>query len=117
MTDSVLIKRLIDLRESTDMTQLELARQLGFDKSTMSRIEKGTRNITSDELLRFADYFNVSMDYLFGRDNSAHDYAPLQTKWLTLDLSDLSFHYRKEIKQYADYQRYRQQHDNDADPQ
>ena len=35
----------------------------------LNRIEKGTRPIRDDELKTIADYFNVSTDYLLGRDN------------------------------------------------
>lgn len=58
--------RIVDLREKCNMTQIELAKKMGFTKSTMSKIENGTRKISSDELRKLTNIFNVSADYLLG---------------------------------------------------
>ena len=61
--------KISDLRRSRDLTQKELSDKIGINKSVLNRIEKGTRLIRDDELKTIADYFNVSTDYLLGRDN------------------------------------------------
>lgn len=48
------------------MTQTELAKKMGLDKSSMSKIENGTRKVSSDELRKLSDIFDVSADYLLG---------------------------------------------------
>ena len=60
--------RIANLREGHDLNQKELADKLGINRSVLNRIEKGTRPIRDDELNLIANYFNVSTDYLLGRD-------------------------------------------------
>ena len=68
----ILVKRIIDLRESKDWSQAELARRLGLDKSVMNKIENGTRKISSEELRRLSAILDVSSDYLLGRDEKPY---------------------------------------------
>lgn len=62
-----LARRIIDLRERNNMTQVELAKKINLSKSKMSKIESGDRRVTSDELAALAEVFGVSTDYLLGR--------------------------------------------------
>lgn len=62
--------RIVFLRESCGLNQKELAEILHMNRSVLNRIENGTRPVRDDELTIFADYFNVSADYLLGRDTS-----------------------------------------------
>lgn len=55
------------------MNQVELAKKMGFDKSTMSKIENGTRKVSSDELRKLSKIFNVSADYLLGNENESSE--------------------------------------------
>lgn len=68
----ILVKRIIDLRESKDWSQAELARRLGLDKSVMNKIENGTRKISAEELSRLSSILDVSSDYLLGRDEKPY---------------------------------------------
>lgn len=61
-----LSKRIIDLRESKNWTQTQLAEKMSLSKSTMSKIESGYRKITTDELKLLSEIFGVSIDYLLG---------------------------------------------------
>lgn len=63
-----LAARIVDLRERVNMSQSELAKRLGIDKSSMNKIEKGTRKVSSEELDKIASIFDVSTDYLLGRN-------------------------------------------------
>lgn len=64
-----LASRIRQLRESAGLTQLELAKILQVSNSTLSQYENGAR-IPSDEMkAAIADYFRVSLDYLYGRTN------------------------------------------------
>ena len=45
-----LAARIVDQREKVNMSQSELAKRLGIDKSSMNKIEKGTRKVSSEEL-------------------------------------------------------------------
>lgn len=65
-----LISRIINLRESKDWSQTELGRRLGVDKSVMNKIESGTRKVSTEELTKLADIFDVSTDYLLGKESN-----------------------------------------------
>ncbi|KID42865.1 helix-turn-helix domain-containing protein [Levilactobacillus brevis] len=70
MADKKLAQRIIDLRESADMKQAELGRRLGLDRSAMSKIENGTRKVSSDELAKLSEIFSVTTDYLLGKNST-----------------------------------------------
>ncbi len=54
------------------MTQLKMAMDLNMSQNTISRYENGQREPGLEELVRIADYFHVSVDYLLQRtDNPA----------------------------------------------
>lgn len=59
--------RIYELRQQKNLTQKELAKKLNINHSVLSRIETNERPIKDDELLKIADFFNVSTDYLLGR--------------------------------------------------
>ena len=59
--------RLKELRKKKGISQLRLATDLNTTQNTISRYETGEREPGLDELIKIADYFNVSVDYLIGR--------------------------------------------------
>ena len=59
--------RLKELRKKKDLSQLRLAKEMNTTQNTVSRYETGEREPGIDELVKMADYFNVSVDYLIGR--------------------------------------------------
>lgn len=61
-------KIIIKLREDKNISQAQLAKKLGVQRSTICLYENGKRLPSYDILLNLADYFNVSVDYLLGRD-------------------------------------------------
>ncbi len=61
-----------ELREKHGYTQLKVALDLNLNQNSISRYENGTREAGYDMLIRFADYYGVSIDYILGRtDNPA----------------------------------------------
>ncbi len=59
--------RIRELREQNKMTQADLAKRIGISASTLGRIEKGeTENTGTDILLKLAEVFRVSTDFLLG---------------------------------------------------
>lgn len=58
--------RLKELREDKNISIRELARILDINKDSLSRCERGVRYPTCQELIKFANYFNVTTDYLLG---------------------------------------------------
>ena len=58
------------LREDRGITQLELAKYLNVTQTTYSKYELEKINISIDILVKLADYFEVSLDYLVGRNKN-----------------------------------------------
>ncbi len=58
--------RLKDLREDSDIPQRVVAEFLNIKQNTYSQYENGRRQIPFELLIRLAEYFNVSTDYLLG---------------------------------------------------
>lgn len=61
------ISRIRDLREDNDLKQKDLALYLSVDQSTYSDYENGRINVPIEQLIKIADYYNVSLDYIVGR--------------------------------------------------
>lgn len=59
--------RIRDLREDRDLEQKEVAAFLGIDQRVYSNYETGKREIPVRLLVRLADFYEVSTDYLLGR--------------------------------------------------
>ncbi len=59
--------RIRDLREDADMTQREMARVLGCSQQVYSNYELGQRDIPTDVLIKLADFYDVSVDFILGR--------------------------------------------------
>lgn len=66
----ILAKRICELREQYNMLQDDLAYILCVDRSTVAKYECGLREPDLHTLIRIADVFDVSVDYLLGRINS-----------------------------------------------
>lgn len=61
--------RLKELRKERKISQLKLALDLNMNQNTISRYENLERQADYDMLIKFADYFHVSVDYLLGRSD------------------------------------------------
>lgn len=59
--------RIRDMREDNDLTQQQIAKLLLCDQSLYSKYERGEREIPLHLLIKLADYYNTSLDYLVGR--------------------------------------------------
>lgn len=65
-----MIIRLKKIRKTKNISQLKLAMDLGMNQNSISRYETGERQADYETLIAFADYFNVSIDYLLGRTDN-----------------------------------------------
>lgn len=59
-------KRLRELREDNDMTQVQIAEYLSMKQPQYNRYERGFRDIPSDVLIALAKFYNTSTDYILG---------------------------------------------------
>lgn len=65
--DKVEIKKIRDLREDHDITQKEISKYLNITQQQYSLYETGVREIPIELLIKLADYYNVSIDYILNR--------------------------------------------------
>ena len=65
-----MVFRLKQLRKEKKLSQLRLAIDLDMNQNTISRYENIEREADYETLIRFADYFKVSLDYLLGRSDN-----------------------------------------------
>lgn len=63
-------QRIRDLREDADLKQKEIAAILGIDQRVYSNYEIGKREIPTHLLIKLADYYNTTTDYILGRTNN-----------------------------------------------
>ena len=67
-------KRIRDLREDRDLHQKDLAAILQCSQVCYSYYEIGKRDIPTDALIRLAEFYHTSTDYLLGRTDQAEPY-------------------------------------------
>lgn len=73
------MKRLKELRKTNNVSQQEFATYMNVAQNTVSRWENGERLMDAETLLKAAEYFNVSTDYLLGRSELKEE-SPLNKK-------------------------------------
>ncbi len=61
--------RLRDLREDHDLSQREVADYLGMKQPQYNRYERGLRDIPTDVLIKLAELYKTTTDYILGRTN------------------------------------------------
>ena len=73
-------ERLRHLRDSVKLSQVKLAKLMGTTQASINRYETDGSNPPPEIFLWYADYFDVSLDYIFGRTDKPHgklyDYHP-----------------------------------------
>lgn len=67
--EAVMEFRLKELRKERNLSQLKLAMDLDMNQNSISRYETMEREADYETLIKFANYFDVSIDYLLGRTN------------------------------------------------
>ena len=60
-------KRMLDLRTGVNLSQLKLSKALGISQAAVNRYERDQAAVPDTVLLKYADFFDVSADYLLGR--------------------------------------------------
>jgi transcriptional regulator with XRE-family HTH domain len=77
---TIIGERLRGLREGVMLSQTKVARLVGATQSSINRYENNVTNPTIKVLLWYADYFDVSLDYIFGRTDKPqgklYDFVP-----------------------------------------
>lgn len=63
-------KRIRDLREDKDLNQTKVAKYLGMSQTGYSKYETGENDIPTGILIKLADFYDVSIDYLLERTDN-----------------------------------------------
>jgi len=63
-------RRIRDLREDRDLTQAQVAQMLGMSQTGYSKYETGENDIPTAILIKLADFYHTSVDYLLGRSDN-----------------------------------------------
>jgi len=86
------------LREGSNLPQAKIGELLGVPQSSIYRYEYGQSSPSFESMVCFADYFDVSLDYLFGRTDTPqgkqYEYQP---KVLAAKIKD-----NEELRQFID---------------
>jgi transcriptional regulator with XRE-family HTH domain len=67
-------QRIRDLREDHDLTQTKIAQYLGMSQTGYSKYETGENDIPTSVLIKLADYYGTSIDYLLNQ-------TPVKTRY------------------------------------
>lgn len=65
----MVFKNLRAIREDNDISQKTIAAYLNVSQNTYSQYETGVISLTAETLIKLADYYDVSIDYLLDRTN------------------------------------------------
>lgn len=90
------IKRLRETRENLDLKQIDLTDLFGVTYSTISGWETGKDTIPLKQLIKYANKYNYSLDYLLGLTDKNIEYKDLK-----INLNTLATNLKKKRKQYG----------------
>ncbi|MGE5544680.1 MAG: helix-turn-helix domain-containing protein [Bacillota bacterium] len=93
--------RLVELRKKKGLSQAALSKQLGINRSTYAEWEIGRRRPELDSLIKLAEFYGISTDFILGLDRASraagHDDS----------LSDLPEEARKSVEEFIEFVRNR----------
>ena len=78
----LLHERIKDLRLSRNLTQEQLAQELHISRSAYALYETGKRQLGYDILCTIADFYQVNIDYLFGRTDNLYFRGKENIHWM-----------------------------------
>lgn len=95
-------RRLANLRKLKGLTQEELADRLSLTRSTYAQYEIGRREPDFKTILKLADFFNISVDYILGRDQ-----VTMAAHRSDDHMGDLPEEARRDVEEYIEYVRHK----------
>ena len=82
----IIKQRIRALRESVGLSQNKLGKLVGLPQSSINRYVQGQSTPSAKTLRWYADYFDVSMDYIYGRTDDPHGaYYECKAKYVKID--------------------------------
>ena len=86
----ILATRLSLARKQAGLSQGQVARMLDFHRPTISEIEAGRRNLTAEELKKFANIYGVSIEWLLSEKESTLNINKEKIELAARELSKLN---------------------------
>jgi transcriptional regulator with XRE-family HTH domain len=100
--DMMLHNRLVKLRKDKKLSQEDTAKALGIPRSTYAQYELGRRHPDYNMIQKLADFFGVSIDYLFGRVDHPNLVLTESERKLNDSIGEMRFQKIKELFDFPD---------------
>ncbi len=71
-----MFKRIRDLREDRDLNQTQVAKMLGMSQTGYSKYETGENDLPTEVLIKLANFYGTSIDYILGITDESERYPP-----------------------------------------
>ena len=84
----MVFKNLRAIREDNDLRQSDIAKMLNVSQNTYSQYETGVIALTAEVLIKLADYYGVSVDYLLDRTDKKWTHSQLREWGIFYDLKN-----------------------------
>lgn len=111
------MNRLAELRKKSGLSQQQFAKIIGVAQNTVSNWENGNRLMDTEIAAQIANYFNVSLDFLLGRDfkDTESQDDSLSDEDIMFALfegdKDITPEMYEEVKQFAKFVKERKKHE------
>jgi len=107
--------KLKELRKLRKISQKELANQLGFAQNTLSQYETGMHQPDNVTLMKIAEFFDVSVDYLLGKNDNKEinnkEKTNNKVNELLPDIDDLTPENKEDLRKYYELLKIKQKVD------
>ena len=101
------------LREQHNLSQTDLAKILNISRQSYNFYENEKRDPDTTMLIRIADFFNVSLDYLLGRTNDPSPITQEKTsshqEEVLRDIEDITPEMASEVRQFINYLKHKEE--------
>ena len=101
------------LREQHNLSQTDLAKILNISRQSYNFYENEKRDPDTAMLIRIADFFNVSLDYLLGRTNDpsplTQEKTPSYQEEVLQELEDITPEMASEVRQFISYLKHKEE--------
>ena len=101
------------LREQHNLSQTDLAKILNISRQSYNFYENEKRDPDTTMLIRIADFFNVSLDYLLGRTNNpsplTQEKTPSYQEEVIQELEDITPEMASEVRQFISYLKHKEE--------
>ena len=112
------MNRIAELRRARNMSQKQLSKLLNVAQNTVSQWETGQRDIDSTTLIKIAEFFSVTTDYLLCLTDTfspiTKEKTPSHQEEVLQDLKDITPEMASEVRQFISYLKHKEESTMDA---